>query len=289
MHYIENKYLRVGIQEKGAELSSIVHLATGQEYMWEADPEFWGHHSSILFPIIGKVKNDQIHLEGKSYSIKQHGFARNETFDILDINKDRICFQLLYTTEGQEDYPYRYELQATYELEESAVHITYKVLHHGPQEMYFSIGAHPAFKCPLKAGEKRSDYQLVFEKEEVAHRHFIEGGLRTGETQLVLNQEKVLPIDDHLFDKDALIFKDLASNTVSLIHKSGRKVLDFGFGGFPYLGIWSRNEFAPFVCIEPWFGVADPLDGSNDFKSKEGVLSLAAEAEFECRHSLRIY
>ncbi|MEM0993241.1 MAG: aldose 1-epimerase family protein [Bacteroidota bacterium] len=289
MHYIQSENIRVGIKQQGAELASIKSLLTGQEYLWEADSAYWGRHSSILFPIVGRLKNDQFLMDGKPYSMKQHGFARNTEFEVLDAAKDRICFQLLYTAEDLKKYPFQYELQAEYRLEGSQLRVIYRVFNHDQRPMYFSLGAHPAFKCPLKAGEKRSDYHLIFEQVENAHRHLIENGLRTGETAMVLDQERILPIIDDLFEQDALIFKDLNSDVVSLAHKDGKKVLDFDFSGFPYLGIWSKDETSPFVCLEPWFGVADHVGDSGNLEQKTGIIELGVEQSFECEHGVRVY
>ena len=153
--------------------------------------------------------------------MKQHGFARNADFEIATQATDRITFELNSTTETLRLFPYHFKLQAQYHLEGKTLYITYRVHNQDSKIIHFSLGAHPAFKCPLQEGEVRSDYQLVFEKTETAYRHLIENGLRTGTTELVLDKENVLPISDDLFNKDALIFKDLASDFIILEHKNG--------------------------------------------------------------------
>ncbi|MEL6941712.1 MAG: aldose 1-epimerase family protein [Bacteroidota bacterium] len=288
LHKIQNDEIEVGIQQKGAELASIINRATGQEYMWEADPKYWGRHSSILFPFIGRLNQDQLRIAGHSYPMKQHGFARNTDFRMSKQASDQIIFELTSNEESLEVFPYRFRLEAQYHLEGKTLFITYRVFNQDKQYIYFSLGAHPAFKCPLNEGEVRSDYQLVFEQAETADQHLIENGLRTGATELVLDNDNKLPISDDLFDEDALIFKDLASNFATLEHKNGEKVLKFGFEGFPYLGIWSKNSESPFVCLEPWFGVADHMDWKGDFKDKEGIVALAESEVFECVHSVEV-
>lgn len=288
LYKIQNDKIEVGIKQKGAELASIIDRASHQEYMWEADPTYWGRHSSILFPIVGRLNDDQFQIAGHSYPIKQHGFARNTDFEIATKATDNITFELNSTTETLQQFPYHFKLQAQYHLEGKTLYITYRVYNQDSKKIHFSLGAHPAFKCPLQKGETRSNYQLVFEKIETAHRHLIESGLRTGATELVLDQEKVLPITDDLFEQDALIFKDLASDFITLEHKNGKQVLKFGFEGFPYLGIWSKNSDAPFICLEPWFGVADHMNWKGDFSQKEGVVELGKGEVFECVHSVEI-
>lgn len=288
LYKIQNDKIEVGIKQKGAELANIIDRATQQEYMWEADSSYWGRHSSILFPFIGRLNDDQFRIVGQSYPMKQHGFARNTIFEVATKTKDSITFELNSTAETFIRFPYHFKFQAQYHLEGKTLYITYRVHNQDSKKIHFSLGAHPAFKCPLQLGEARSDYQLVFEKTETAHRHLIENGLRTGAAELVLDRENKLPITDDLFDQDALIFKDLASDFITLEHKSGKQILKFGFENFPYLGIWSKNSESPFICLEPWFGVADHMDWKGDFGQKEGIIELEEGNIFECVHSVEL-
>ena len=166
--------------------------------------------------------------------------------------------------------------------------VVYEVHNPSEQPMYFSIGGHPAFRCPLNADEQRSDYQLVFQHKETAHTQRLDGGIRNGKTELVLANEKNLPITDHLFEEDALVFADLASEKVTL-QKGEKQVLTFDFKDFPYLGIWSKNQKSPFVCIEPWFGVADDVKHNQQFSQKEGVLELGAGKTFDSVYTIAIH
>lgn len=286
---IENSFLTVKIKQNGAELASIQSKQEGVEYMWEADPQYWGRHSSILFPIVGKVFENRYQLNGKAYSLNQHGFARNLPFEVLEQDASSISLVLKDNEESRLIYPYRFKFIARYEVKNQEVSISYQIENTDKQSIYFSVGAHPAFRVPLSADEKRSDYSLVFEKPETTDRHLIEQGYRTGATARVLSMEKELPIHDHLFEKDALIFKDLVSDQISLCNSEGKKVWTFSFKGFPYLGIWSKNEVSPFVCIEPWFGVADQVGGYTNFKQKEGILHLKEKETFVCEHKVEIH
>lgn len=286
---IANRYLSVKIKQSGAELASIQSIPEGTEYMWEADPQYWGRHSSILFPIVGKVFENAYQLDGKSYAMNQHGFARNMPFEVLEQSDNSISLVLEQNDESLQLYPYRFRFIASYLVKAREVSIQYQVENIDQQMIYFSVGAHPAFRVPLLAGEKRADYSLVFEKRETAVRYLIEEGYRTGQTESVLLAEKEIPIHDNLFEKDALIFKDLVSNQVSLCHRSGKKIWTFSFKGFPYLGIWSKNAASPFVCIEPWFGVADQMGGYANFKQKEGILYLKKGEKFACEHKFHIH
>ncbi len=287
---IQNDYLRASVKQSGAEFSSLQSLQTGREYLWQADPKFWGRHSSILFPVIGALAHQQYQYEGQTYTLNRHGFARNAHFELASQSSDSLVFTLNANEETKAVYPFDFQLKARYLLSGAELSIHYFVHNLDQKNIYFSLGAHPAFNCPLKAGEKRSDYSLVFEQTEVAYTQKLDkNGLRNGQTALVMDQTNVLPIRDDLFDDDALILSDLTSSKVALVNGDQEKVLTFDFSGFSYLGIWAPNSEAPFVCIEPWYGVADPVDPTGSIADKEGILVLESGATFECVHRIEIH
>lgn len=284
---ISNEILSAGINQKGAELASIYSF--GQEYLGDANPKYWARHSAILFPIVGKVKNNQYRIDNHYFEMGQHGFARDLMFQVVEHKENKVMLSASSNPETLKTYPYHFELQASYEIVSSTLFITYTVLNKDEQAIYFSLGAHPSFKCPLKVGEKRSDYYLLFPEIENATRELIEDGLRNGAKQKVLNGDNRIRITDNLFDHDALIFHRLKSNKVSLMNGQHKRILTFDFEGFPYLGIWSKSADAPFVCLEPWFGVADTTTASWDFRQKEGIVFLPVGESFACTHKVTIH
>ncbi|UZR94983.1 aldose 1-epimerase family protein [Chondrinema litorale] len=289
-YFIENDKLKVGINLKGAELASIYGKQSEKEYMWQADPEFWGRHSCILFPIVGKLIGDTYTLDGKSYELKQHGFVRNRMFEVKKQEADNITFSYSSTEEDKAIYPYEFVVNMIYTIEGDTVSVAYEVENTNATEMYFSIGGHPGFNCPLEEGEKRSDYSVVFDQVETAESYTLnDDGFFDGKTKKVFGDSPAIQIKDDLFDDDALVFKDLKSTVVSLVNKAGKKILSFDYSGFPYLGIWSQNRESPFVCIEPWCGMADNAAGQDDFKNKEGVQPLEAGKTFTCEHKVSIF
>lgn len=285
---LENNFLKIKVKHHGAELCSLTKKETGTEYIWQADPTFWGRHAPVLFPIVGRLKDDQMQVEGKTYSMKQHGLARNMNFELIKRDKSSLTFELTDSEETLKHYPYPFRLRLGYELVEHSLKVSYAIYNPSDAPIYFSIGGHPAFRCPLHDGEKRSDYQLVFEKVETASTQRLDGGIRNGQTDLILNKEKKLPILDNLFDEDALVFNNLNSEWVRL-QKGNTPILTFDFTGFPYLGIWSKNQASPFICIEPWFGVADHRQHYQDFSQKEGILKLEGKEQFSCVYSVEIH
>lgn len=285
---ISNNLLSVAVNQKGAELASI-RTAT-QEYLWEADAQYWGRHSAILFPIVGRLQNNQYELGGKHYEMGQHGFARDLFFEVLQHSETELKLALKSNETTLRQYPYQFELQAHYKIFSDTVAITYTVINTDNQTIHFSIGGHPAFKCPLSDEEQRSDYYLLFNQVEQADRQLInENGLRTGMKKKILNGDNRIRITDDLFDQDALVFEGLNSDKVTLMNGDHQKVLTFEFENFPYLGIWSKNQASPFVCLEPWHGVADHTSTSGNFLEKEGIVKLEQDEQFTCTHKVKIW
>jgi galactose mutarotase-like enzyme len=260
------------------------------EYLWQADPAFWGRHSCILFPIIGKLKNGEYKLGNKTYQIGQHGFVRDMPFEVIDQQAHSISMSLVSDENTYEIFPFHYEVVISYRLTGNTLQIEYAVKNTGQIVMPFSLGAHPAFNCPLDDSQARRNYSLLFDKSETAFSRCLDDqGLIDDRKKLVLDDENTLKLTDDLFDEDALIFQDLQSDNVSLIDRDGNKVWTFRFSGFPYLGVWSQVGVAPFICIEPWHGIADTADASGHLFEKEGIRTLAAGSTFSCIHSVTIH
>ena len=285
---LQNDQLRVAIKQTGAELASIYSPLQKQEYVWQADPQYWKRHSSILFPIVGKLANDAYRLEEKAYHLPQHGFARDMDFTLVHQDEKNLKLQLKDSEETLKAYPFPFQFDAIYALEKNKLFITYEITNPGEEPLWFSLGAHPAFNVPVLPDTRRSDYGLRFETAETTDRLLIVDGLRTGASQRILEDAQLLPITDDLFDQDALIFTSLRSEELSLIGPGDQEIWKFGFSGFPYLGIWSKSKDAPFVCIEPWHGVADETGYEGPFHLKDGIIALPGKAEFTCTHWVEI-
>lgn len=285
---LENDFLKIQVKYHGAELCSIVKKETGQEYVWQADPTFWGRHAPVLFPIVGRLQDDTYYIGDQTYAMKQHGLARNMDFQLIKQNKAALTFELTSSKETLLAYPYPFRLRIEYVLLGSELMVAYEVHNPSEQLMYFSIGGHPAFRCPLNADEQRSAYQLVFQQKETAATQRLDAGIRNGKTTPILNNENILPITDNLFDEDALVFSNLVSEKVTL-QKGANPILTFDFKNFPYLGIWSKNQASPFVCIEPWFGVADHVEHNQQLTEKEGVRELRAGKTFDSIYAIEIH
>ncbi|HEX6225848.1 MAG TPA: aldose 1-epimerase family protein [Chryseolinea sp.] len=286
---VENKYLKISIEEKGAELRSVINKETGLEYMWSGDPAFWGKTSPILFPIVGTLMRDSYWYKNKLYILTRHGFARDSMFQTVDKTDDTVTFSLLSTPATREKYPFDFELRILYRLMANTLEVSYRVINRQKENLYFSVGAHPAFKIPLIDGTSYEDYYLQFEKIEDLKRWPISReGLIKSEPISLLNDTSVLKLTRHLFDEDALVFKHLKSEKISIKSTAHPHGLDFYFDGFPYLGIWAAKN-ADFVCIEPWCGIADSESHDQQLISKEGINKISENESWTRRWKITSY
>lgn len=281
MAILENKFLKISIHTKGAELTSVLDKATQTEHLWQGDPKVWGWHAPHLFPVVGGCLNNQLQIDGKTYPMERHGFARQSEFTLIDSTRDQAIFSLQSSPETLANYPYPFEFQIIYALSGRQLNITYRVINKGKDTMYFSVGAHPAFNVPFSPEENYSDYYLEFEKEEKLERHLLsDAGLFNGKTEVVPLQGNKLVLSHELFSKDALVFKNLLSRTVTLRSKNHRRFIKISYPDFPYLGVWAKPG-APFVCIEPWLGCADSEGKPVDISRKEAIQNLKAGYSIE--------
>ncbi|MGZ8559166.1 MAG: aldose 1-epimerase family protein [Chitinophagaceae bacterium] len=291
MFIIENEYLKIEIHPKGAELQSIYNKKNLLEYMWGADPVFWGKKSPVLFPVVGSLKNDTYYFENKAYQLSRHGFAREMDFTVTDQTASSITLTLTRSDATFEKYPFQFRLDIVYSIKENQLQVMYRVINKGDtnQKLYFSVGGHPAFKLPLLPGTVYTDYYLEFNKVENAGRWIIskEGLIETSSLPL-LNDTHKLPLTKELFYTDAIVFKQLRSEKVKLVNNSSGQIFEFDFTGFPYLGIWAAKD-ADFVCIEPWCGIADSVNTNQQLTEKEGINMLDSTDQFERSWKLTVY
>ena len=284
---IKNQSLSAFFKLKGAELCSLKDNK-GTEYIWQADPAHWGRHAPVLFPIVGKLKDNTYYVDDKEYQLNQHGFARDLEFEMVEKTASSISFKLQSNEATLAIYPFSFVLIITYTLNENQLEVNYQVSNPVAETLYFSIGAHPAFNCPIHDNKQRSDYFLKFDNSVNSEIHLIDGGLQNGATIPLLENQDRLNISDDLFDQDALILKGFPENSIHLTDDTLTPYLTVAFEGFPYLGIWSKSSTSPFVCIEPWYGIADHQNSSQNLKEKEGIMSLKEGEEFKASYQIII-
>ena len=277
---LKNDKFSVTILHKGAEL--VAFKKGNVNYIWNIDETYWNKTSPVLFPIVGRLKNDSYFLDNIEFKMYRHGFARDLEFKKIEHTKNYAVFSLTENEETMKKFPFKFELQLKYELTGNKLILTYTVLNNSKTKMPFSIGAHPAFSI-LDDFEK---YTLVFENDEELTSHQLSNDLFNGETFIVNTHQNKLNLSYKLFEKDALVFKTLKSKEINIL-KNDKEYLKINFKDFPYLGIWTKMN-APFLCIEPWHGYADSENVSGNIFEKEGIQVLESNATFKSCFSMEI-
>lgn len=269
---LQNDQISASIKEVGAELCSLKSRTSEIEYMWQADPSYWGRHAPVLFPIVGQVKDGSYEYKGSTYDLSQHGFARDQVFEVIAQTETSVQLSFKANEETLAKYPVDFELTITYSLIDSKVDCSYEVKNNGSGEMHFSLGLHPGFTCPITEGTSFDDYELVFSEDETLDRHLLEGPFLSGKVMAdYLKKESSIPLSHDLFKDDALIFEGFKSSSIRLQSSKTVHFVEMGLKGFPLIGLWSKpNSDAPYVCIEPWYGVADEVN-RKPFEEKKGM------------------
>lgn len=289
LYFLQNYNFKVGVESKGAELQHFIKLDEQLEFIWQADPAVWASHAPNLFPIVGELPEGTYTYEDEIFAMKRHGFARNKEFKLVTQEEDKLVFELEHDEETLLQYPFEFRLLVAYKLENSRLSVTYQVLNLDDKALYFSVGGHPGFNVPFYPGEHYNDYFIEFEQEESLRRHLLtDKGLQSGETEQVQETARVLPLKHSYFDKDALVFKHLHSEKLLLGSRTNQRRIEMTFPGFPYLGVWAKPGDSPYVCIEPWCGIAGRADETGELVEKEGINKLSPMHVFERTFTIEI-
>lgn len=265
VYELKNDVIAICIDSHGAEMKSLKKLSTGTEYMWCGDARYWGRTSPVLFPFVGGLKNKEYRVEGKTYPMSQHGFARDMEFELFSKEESEIWFILRSTKETLTKYPFEFILKLGYRISGNQTKVLWQVENPGSKTLLFSIGGHPAFNCPIEEGKKQSDYFVSFgDTEEIISTRLGDNGLVIDCMNVYGLSEGRLALTENLFDHDALIIENNQTDRVSLCKEDGTPYLTVKMDA-PLFGVWSPpGKRAPFVCIEPWYGRCDSeyFDGS---------------------------
>ncbi|MCP4378202.1 MAG: aldose 1-epimerase family protein [bacterium] len=276
---ISNAKLSAKIVETGAELKSLSEYLTATEYIWQSDPAWWTGAAPILFPIIGGLKDGKYHYRGNTYSMPGHGIVRKAEWSLVASDTTSATFETLSTDETRKQYPFDFALRVIYTLEDSSLAVRYEVRNTGSDEMFFSIGSHPAVNVPF-AGGYPEHYYFHFNQSEKIERYFFKDGVHLNETEPIFDNGRQIFVTKTLFDRGPIIFKNPASQSVTIMNSRNTKRVRVRTEGVPYLALWAPPG-APFACIEPWHGVMDNIDTDGEFTTKEGIMSLAAGGTFK--------
>lgn len=277
---LKNDFITVEINTKGAELKSIIK--EGFNFIWEIDEKYWNKTSPILFPIIGRLLNDSYKINNNEYFLERHGFARDYEFEIIEQSNSFIIFSLEENDQTLSKFPFQFKLQLKYELIDNQLTLEYKVKNYSSTNMPFNIGAHPAFKLPNDINY----YSLHFNNDENFETNELEGDYFSGKTKIIENNKNMIKLNENLFENDALVFKNISSNKITLLYKNA-EYISLEMQNFTSLGIWKKPH-APFLCIEPWTGFADSKDASGNIFEKSGIQILQPNQEFKCIFKISI-
>lgn len=280
MIQIENEQLTVQIDPLGAQMHSIKRNAAGLEYLWQGDPKSWRRQAPVLFPFVGRLKDDQYEYQGKVYHQTQHGFARDREFQVVEQSSERVVFELRDDEKTRAAFPFAFVLTITYQLDEDRLLISYRVENpSNDQTLIYALGAHPGFNVPV-------DEQGSFETTQFSVSPAIDyqqvklvspGPFNDLEHPAVLHMQQPITLDHELFDEDALIFATKGMPfTATLTEPQTNHGVHVQVNGAPFVGVWSPYPAqANLVCVEPWWGIADSIHSDGRLEDKQVMSRLA--------------
>lgn len=287
METIKNDKLKVEVSEHGAELQSIKDNG-GEEYLWQGDPAYWGRRSPILFPIVGTVCDNTYRVGGKEYHLTRHGFARDRDFRLLAKGDEQVVFGLHDDAETMKRYPYHFNLAVSYKLTGNKIHVVWHVENTDDKIIFFQIGGHPAFLVPgAKAGESVKG-SLRFDNPEPMRVFINKEGFLSRDYRPFDTEKGLFRFTEDSFKDDAIVFDHSQLRHVELLDAAGNPHVSLDFKT-PAVGIWTPfGKHAPFVCVEPWYGITDQAGFDGEFKDKYLMNQLLPGSSFMSEYVITI-
>ncbi len=284
---LENERYQMTFCTKGGEMESFLDKETGIQYLYQGDSEYWSGKNPGLFPIIGNTYSGTYEIGNKAYAMKNHGLIRYANLQCVEQSENHITFELRDNEETRKQYPFSFCYRVSYHLDKNKCTITYDITNTDHEDMPFTFGLHPAFRCPLCEGEAFEDYHLIFSNPEHIN-------------QMIFDHAKLKPIHRERVEVQDIkldyawltkympvIYENCRSAFLTLRGKEhGVKV---SIAGYPYLALWTPKEGAPFLCIEPWYGHADFTEGTEDFYHREGTMILSPNKTFTTSYSIEVF
>lgn len=289
MEKLSNSILSIQVSQLGAELQSLQR--NGHEYLWQGDAQFWGRRSPILFPLVGRVWGDKFRHNEKLYPMAQHGFARDASFELVAQGADELLYKLVSTPDTTAQFPFSFVLWASYKLVDNKLVVGWKVENPANEELFFQIGAHPAFNLPDFDVESQERGYFRFSPErELKYVVPVENGCVSPTLHPLELTAGWMPITAHTFDCDTYVFGDSQLKKVALYDKKKQPYLQVEFDA-PLLGLWAPTKSrpdCPFVCIEPWYGCCDEVGYSGLFTERKWMQRLLPGETFEASYTIVI-
>ena len=291
MHVIiQNNFLTAKIALMGAELKSLYSIQE-TEYIWYSKPEYWGKSAPFLFPIVGKLRNHQTIIQDKRYEMHNHGFIQNQLFEVLEQNTSSVVLLSKSTQTTKSMYPFEYQFKVMYSLENTKLRTLIEILNPSEEEIYFNLGGHPAFNCPLHSNERFEDYSIFFEEPENFDSPKVEPDATLNFKIPVYRARNLveLPLYRELFSIDTVVIPESKSKRVWLKHQEGHGI-EFAFPDFKTFSIWSPyDKEAPFVCLEPWVGYNDCQDATGQYIDKPDLIRLKSKEKIALHYDIIIH
>ena len=262
---LENNLLKVTVCSKGAEVKSVFNKKLQVEHLWQGDKHSWKGTFPILFPIVGKLKNNQYVYHGKTYHMTQHGFARDSCFTVTNITKNRLKLELESNQKLRAIYPFLFKLIVEYKLYDNALYVIYNVINTADnKQLFYSIGGHPGFNIPFLKNTAYEDYYLELTKKEGDNRkqYFLSSdSLLLPNTEKISGQKTIFKFSHELFKNEAVIMNLVREREIFTIrHKSLPNFIELTIDNAPFMDFWSSYpNCGDFVSVEPCWGLADPV------------------------------
>ena len=280
------------VSTKGGELISFIN--DGVEFVWIGNAEYWSGQAPVLFPTVGSLINRETEINGITYKMKKHGFAKINEFELINLTKDSVIFSLKSNEETKTVYPFDFELRIIHTIFVDGFKTEYQVVNNDKGEILFGIGGHAGFNCPLFKNTQFADYIIEFEKAENGPIYYTrtddcDGIIHREDRFIELEGKDELKLDYSLFDKDVIVIDNIKSNTIKLLCNKNNKGLEFKMNGFNSIGLWTPPfKKAPFICLEPWTVNPDFSDNTGKFSEKPNITKLSPNGEFSVSYEMKI-
>lgn len=283
---LQNEYLIIESKNQGAELTRIYSKKLNKEILWNGDDKYWARHSPILFPIVGRLKDNNTIIENQSFTMSQHGFARDIDFKVIDNSNNSISYTLISNEITKKYYPYSFELIIKYTLEESSINIEWTINNTDSKDIYFSIGAHPAFNIDTN---NLSNHYLAFKCRDNIEKIELDGPFASSKSSI--HTLDIINLNPEIFEKDALIYTNI--DEITLHSKVQDDFIKVSLENFPLVGIWTpyykdTKSTAPFLCIEPWYGLADDINTDGQYMNKSYINTLSIGESFNAYYDISV-
>lgn len=281
MYTLSNDKISISVLPVGAQLCSLYSPVTDTEYLWQPGAETWPHSSMLLFPNPGRIAHGRTIIGGKVYPASMHGFANDMPFALVESREDRLVLELAANGHTKKFYPYDFRLRVEFLLEGEKLLQTFRVINDGSEPMYYCLGAHPGFYCPIVLGEQARDYSLIFDRPQHLNKMELEENTRllTGREIPYLENETQIPLHDHFFDQGPMIFGGMDAKTITLRSNASGRFVEMGVEGFSDLCLWGVPTRMSLIAVEPWIGTSDRVDTDHVWERKPGIQTVLPAQE----------